>query len=94
MIDLTQFTCTQGCFDPDCRSFRGAPVALPGPVRDALNEVLFEEALAALNLDNPDEASKTPFEQTAQSSVLTGDEDSLSNEALLSAVLSNPELFP
>jgi hypothetical protein len=94
MIDLRQFTCTQGCFDPDCRSFRGTPIALPDAVRDALTEALFEDALAALNLDSPAEASASLSEPTLQSSAPTADEESLSDEALLNAVLSNPELFP
>jgi Herpesviridae UL52/UL70 DNA primase len=89
VIDLTRFTCTQCCFDPDCRTFRGSPVALPPRVRDELSETFFEEALAALNLEESANASPRPSAPTT-----VDDDDPLSDELLLSALQSNPELFP
>lgn len=48
-VDLRAFECVQGCHDPECRAkqFRGTHVALPEPVREAVEETLFEEAMAA-----------------------------------------------
>jgi DNA-directed primase/polymerase protein len=88
VVDLTRFTCTQCCFDPDCRTFRGSPLALPPRIRDELSESLFEEALAALNIEESASVSPRPSGSTID------DDDPLSDELLLSALQSNPELFP
>jgi arsenate reductase-like glutaredoxin family protein len=63
-------------------------------VRNELDEALFEEALAALNLDTSAEASTMQPFSTEQGSAGKLNEDSLSDEALLNALVSNPELFP
>jgi hypothetical protein len=51
-IDLRMFHCYQTCHDPDCRTanFRGTPVPLPEIVTAVLQDALFEEELARLDL--------------------------------------------
>jgi hypothetical protein len=46
------FHCYQTCHDPDCRTanFRGTPVPLPEIVTAVLQDALFEEELARLDL--------------------------------------------
>jgi len=51
-VDLRMRHAYQTCHDPDCRAlnFRGTPVPLPAPVQQALDEALFDEELARLDL--------------------------------------------
>jgi Herpesviridae UL52/UL70 DNA primase len=50
--DLVLYHCYQTCYDPDCRAlnFRGTPIPLPLAVQEELQEALFEEALARLDI--------------------------------------------
>jgi hypothetical protein len=51
MVDLILWQCVQRCHDPECHAmkFRGAPVALPSTVRDAVQDQWLDEELA--NID-------------------------------------------
>ena len=128
-VDLTSWTCLQGCHDPECFG-RGSPVPIRSSgtgsgtgsepssptletIRDeyeAWQDEEFEKALVELNLD--DMVAK-PAPTTGDSGELrsgsggvtatdaldepTPDDDvdeDLSDEALLRAIVDNPELFP
>jgi hypothetical protein len=51
-IDFRMFHCYQTCHDPDCRAanFRGTPVPLPEIVTEALQDAIFEQELAGLDI--------------------------------------------
>ena len=83
MVDLTTYACIQACHDPDCRTFRSQPVRLPESLQHELSETLFEEALATLNLEESSEKDEHSTEP-----------ENFTDDALLEAVSSNPELFP
>lgn len=64
-VDLVNHTCYQTCHDPDCRGFKGEMFTIPDevfeteqPIAEKLNDEdffgddEFEEALAALNIDD------------------------------------------
>jgi hypothetical protein len=59
-VDLTLWTCVQGCYDPDCRG-RGSPVPIPNDNGrldfikkqfEAWREEEFEKALMSLNIED------------------------------------------
>ena len=60
-VDLRMRHAYQTCHDPDCRAlnFRGTPVPLPAPVQQALDEALFDEELARLDLGQQPAATAT-----------------------------------
>lgn len=89
-VDIRMLFCFQTCYDPDCRSlnFRGRPVPLPPPVRDALQDALFEEELARLDLVNPNESAPPVQPQTYDD--ISGDSDDSFEKAL--AALNLDEL--
>ncbi|KAL3936187.1 MAG: hypothetical protein SGBAC_008440 [Bacillariaceae sp.] len=118
-VDLTSWTCIQGCYDSECFG-RGTPTPIPAdrvkPMTAELakwEEARFEEALLALNLE---ETKKTTEELEATSNgaesnhqnAITSEisnskiegldkeevDDLLSDDAILDAVFSNPELYP
>eukprot|EP00980_Cylindrotheca_fusiformis_P031437 scaffold26366_cov117-Cylindrotheca_fusiformis.AAC.8 len=136
-IDLSSWTCFQGCHDPDCFG-RGSPVSVPEEFVkkikaefDAWQEEEFEKALLSLNLDeepktasipkvsttteamhdtedlqrdNPIKNTPEPLaanveklhrEETMKCPETRGDSGTLlSDEDILNAVFSSPELFP
>lgn len=123
-VDFQTFLCTQSCHDPDCRrmNFRGAPVELPVVVKDALQEILFDEELACadeklLMKNSCVEPSRVRADAEADSSfeaalgklnlgkprtphklskpVTEAENDSaVLDDALLEAMINDPELFP
>ena len=108
-IDLSSWTCIQGCHDPDCFG-RGCPVPIPNDGGrldkiqeefDAWQEEEFEKALMALNIDDiVAQATQQSTSDPPQPDEKDADEDDdsdcgdLSDEALMQAILENPELFP
>ena len=107
-IHVDSWTCMQGCHDPDCHGW-GSPVPISNAngELDAIQEEfrswqdeVFEQALLNLNLDDITKPTLVKSEQQPQvdndDDGDTNDEfgDALSDEALLQAVMDNPELFP
>jgi hypothetical protein len=111
-VDLTSWTCFQGCHDPECYG-RGSPVPIPNDEGqlDAIKsefeewqEEEFEKALMNLNLDDivaqAKASSSAQSQQTAECrdfDTKKDDDESpdggISDEALMQAILDNPELF-
>lgn len=103
-VHIDSWTCMQGCHDPECYG-RGTPVPISNHrgeldsiklEYEAWREAEFEKALMNLNLDKVvkvEEVQNGKVEPQTLS-VNRAYSDSLSDEALLQAVLKNPELFP
>jgi hypothetical protein len=70
------FHCFQTCHDPDCRrkQFRNTPTLLPEELSDWLQEQLFEEQLA--QLDIPEKASSSTAPKRGEQSCGIDDEES------------------
>jgi hypothetical protein len=106
-VDLTSWTCIQGCHDPDCFG-RGSPIHIPNDAGrldkiqeefEAWQEEEFEKALMALNIDDIVAKAKLPTSEVQQTDRIEAgkaatDGDDLSDEALMQAIMNNPELFP
>jgi Herpesviridae UL52/UL70 DNA primase len=102
-IHVDSWTCMQGCHDPDCHGW-GSPVPISyakgqlHAIQDeykAWQDEIFEQALLNLNLDGV-RKEKGAFPLAGEKEAQNADEhaDALSDEALLKAVMDNPELFP
>jgi hypothetical protein len=95
----------QGCHDPDCHGW-GSPVFISnanGELDAIQNEFkawqdeLFEQALLNLNLDDitkPSNIQSLTAEQDRRENDQNEFGGALSDDALLQAVIDNPELFP
>jgi hypothetical protein len=68
MVDLILWQCVQRCHDPECHAmkFRGAPVALPSKVRDAVKDQWLDEMLA--NIDESELVKASSAEANAGAS--------------------------
>lgn len=104
-IHVDSWTCMQGCHDPDCHGW-GSPVFISnanGELDAIQNEFkawqdeLFEQALLNLNLDDitkPSNIQSLTAEQDRRENDQNEFGGALSDDALLQAVIDNPELFP
>ncbi|KAG7366259.1 DNA primase [Nitzschia inconspicua] len=103
-IDLTSWSCIQGCHDRDCYG-RGSPVPIPNDdgQLDAIqkefqvwSEEEFEKALMSLNID--DVVAKAKRDDDEETSKELNHDDSsygdVFDDALFQAISQNPELFP
>ena len=109
-IDINSWTCIQGCHDPDCFgrgtpipisntakvTTEKTPLEAIRAEFDSWQEEEFEKALSELNLDDIAQATKEETkDDTKQETEKEDDSDDFSDDdALLQAIVDNPELFP
>jgi DNA-directed primase/polymerase protein len=85
-VDLLLNHCYQTCHDPDCRAmnFRGTPIPLPASVQESLQDALFEEELARLDIANLQ--SQPPSHSTQHPNSVDDDDTDESFEMALAAL--------